>query len=192
MDEILQQVLTALRGMWRRRWIGLAVAWTVAVIGAVVLLRIPDRYEATARVYVDTQTVLRPLMAGLAIQPNVEEQINMLARTLITRPNVEKLIRSADLDLATMSQIEKDKLVDSVTQRIKFAGAGRGDIYGLSYQDTDPERAKRVVQDLLSLFVESGVGNKRRDSETARRFIDEQIKTYEKKLEEAGAKVEIK
>ncbi len=189
MDELLQQVLTALRGMWRRRWIGLAVAWAVAVIGAVVLLRIPDRYEATARVYVDTQTVLKPLMAGLAVQPNVDEQINMLARTLIARPNVEKIIRSADLDLAAKTQIEKDKLVDSVTQRIKFSSVGRENIYGVSYQDTDPERAKRVVQDLLSLFVESGVGNKRRDTESARRFIDEQIKTYEKKLEEAENRV---
>ena len=99
MDELLHQVLTALRGMWRRRWIGLAVAWAVAVIGAVVLLRIPDRYEATARVFVDTQTVLKPLMSGLAVQPNVDEQISMLARTLIARPNIEKIMRSSDLDV---------------------------------------------------------------------------------------------
>jgi polysaccharide chain length determinant protein (PEP-CTERM system associated) len=189
MDELMHQVMTALRGMWRRRWIGLAVAWAVAVIGAIVLLRIPDRYEATARVYVDTQTVLKPLMAGLAVQPNVNEQIAMLARTLIARPNVEKIIRSADLDLAARTQIEKDRLVDSVSERIKFLGVGRENIYSISYQDVNPDRAKRVVQDLLSLFVESGVGDKRRDSEAARRFIDEQIKGYEKKLEEAESRV---
>ena len=146
MDELLRQLVTILRGMWLRRWLGLAVAWLVGIVGAIVVFSIPDRYEASARVYVDTRSVLKPLMAGLVVQPNIDEQISMLARTLIARPNVEKIIRSADLDLATKSQIEKDKLVDSVTQRIKFAGAGRGDIYGLSYQDTDPERAKRVVQ----------------------------------------------
>jgi len=189
MDEVLQQILIALRGMWQRRWIGLAVAWVVAVIGAVVLLRIPDRYEATARVFVDTQTVLKPLMSGLAVQPNVDEQIGMLARTLIARPNIEKIMRSADLDATVTNQIEKDKMVDKLIGRIKFISSGRENIYSISYQDEDPERSKRVVQDLLSLFVESGVGNKRRDSEGARRFIDDQIKSYEAKLEEAESRV---
>ena len=189
MEEVIHQVLTALRGMWRRRWIGLAVAWAVAVIGAVVLLRIPDRYEATARVYVDTQTVLKPLMSGLAVQPNVDEQIGMLARTLIARPNIEKIMRSTDLDVTVKTPVEKDKVVDKLISRIKFIGSGRENIYSISYQDESPDRAKRVVQDLLSLFVESGVGNKRRDSEGARRFIDEQIKGYEKKLEEAENRV---
>jgi polysaccharide chain length determinant protein (PEP-CTERM system associated) len=161
----------------------------VALVGAVVLLRIPDRYEATARVFVDTQTVLKPLMSGLAVQPNIEEQIGMLARTLIARPNIEKIMRSADLDVGATTQLQKDRLVDDLTSRIKFTGLGRENIYSISYQDVSPDRAKRVVQDLLSLFVESGVGNKRRDSESARRFIDDQIKGYEKKLEEAESRV---
>jgi len=189
MEEILHQLMTALRGIWRRRWIGLAVAWAVAVIGAIIVLRIPDRYEATARVYVDTQTVLKPLMSGLAVQPNVDEQIGMLARTLISRPNIEKIMRSADLDVTVTTPAERDRLVDSLMNRLRFMSSGRENIYSISFQDQQPERGKRVVQDLLSLFVESGVGNKRRDAENAKRFIDEQIRGYEKKLEEAENRV---
>lgn len=189
MEEILHQVMTALRGIWRRRWIGIAVAWAVAIIGAVIVLRIPDRYEATARVYVDTQTVLKPLMSGLAVQPNIDEQIGMLARTLISRPNIEKIMRSADLDVTVTTPAERDRLIDSLLTRIRFTGSGRENIYSISFQDQQPQRGQRVVQDLLSLFVESGVGNKRRDAESARRFIDEQIRGYEKKLEEAENRV---
>ena len=47
MDELVHQLLTILRGMWHRRWIGLAAAWIAAIVGVTVALRIPDRYEAT-------------------------------------------------------------------------------------------------------------------------------------------------
>jgi len=185
MDELLQQAWTILRGMWQRRWIGLAVAWVVGVGGAVVLLRIADRYEATARVYVDTQSVLRPLMAGMTVQPNLEQRISLLARTLITRPNLEKLMRSTDLDLLASTSREREALLDGLAREIKLSTDGRDNIYLVSYRDPDPERAKRVVQNLVTMFVESGLGGKRSDAESARRFIEEQIKIYEKKLEEA-------
>src|SRR5262245_54931237 len=99
MDTMLEQLLDYLRGMWRRRFIGLAVAWLIAIGGVVAILMMPDQYEATARMYVDTQTVLKPLMTGLAVQPDVDQQVGMLSRTLLSRPNMEKLVRMADLDL---------------------------------------------------------------------------------------------
>ncbi len=77
----------------------MALAWIVGVVAGLVIYQMPDKYESSARVYVDTQLVLRPLMAGLAVQPNIDQQIAMLSRTLISRPNVEKLINMADLDL---------------------------------------------------------------------------------------------
>ena len=189
MDELLKQATWIMRGMWRRRWIGLVVAWVVGVAGALVVLQIPDRYEANARIFVDTQSVLKPLMSGLTIMPNVEQQVSMLARTLISRPNIEKLMRSSDMDLLASSQKEKDRLVDELIKDIKLTVGGRENIYTVAYQNSQPERAKRVVQNLVSMFVESGLGDKRRDSESAKRFIDEQIKIYEQKLEEAENRV---
>ena len=116
MNELIQQLTTYLRGMWQRRWIGLAAAWIAAIVGVAIAMRIPDRYEATARVYVDTQSLLRPLMAGLSIQPNIEQQVGLLSRTLISRPNVEKLIRMTDLDLGITSASEREQLIESLTR----------------------------------------------------------------------------
>jgi polysaccharide chain length determinant protein (PEP-CTERM system associated) len=185
MDELIRQLTSILRGMWQRRWIGLAVAWIVAALTVVGLARIPDRYEASARVYVDTQSVLKPLMSGLTVQPDVNMQISMLARTFITRPNIEKLMGVADLNITVKSEREREGLIDALTRDIRFTSSGRENLYLITYRNTDKSRAQRVVQALVSMFVESGLGNKRRDTESARKFIDDQIRSYEKKLEEA-------
>lgn len=185
MDEVIRQALDILRGMWHRRWIGVIAAWSVAVVGAVVVARMPDRYEATARVYVDTSSLLKPLLSGLAIQPDIDQQVGMLARTLITRPNIEKLISKADLDAGLASQAAKDKLIDEIMRELRFTTTGRDNVYNVSFRDSDRAHAQRIVQALVSMFVESGLGNKRRDTETTRKFIDEQIASYEKRLQES-------
>ena len=189
MDELLKQLSTILRGMWKYRRLGVAVCWVVALVGAVLVFMMQDRYEASARVYVDTQTILRPLMSGLAVQPNVEQQVAMLSRTLISRPTVEKLIRTADLDLGARSKGEQEALIDEVIKSIQIRMAGRDNLYTLSYRDDTPERAQRVVQALMTIFVESSMGASRTDSDTARRFLDEQIKAYEGKLIEAETRL---
>ena len=181
MEEILRQALTILRATWKHRHLGMIVAWVVGAVAAGVILRIPNQYEASARIYVDTQSILRPLMSGLAVQPNIEQQIMMLSRTLISRPNLEKLIRMADLDLDVKNKTQQEALIDSLADTLKIQGLGRDNLYTISFRDPDPGKAQRVVQALVSIFVESSLGDKRQDTDSARKFLEEQIRNYGRK-----------
>lgn len=189
MEELLKQVVGIARGMWKFRWLGLAVGWITAAIGVVMVFKVPDRYEANARIYVDTQSILRPLMSGLTVQPNVEQQVGMLSRTLISRPNVEKLVRMADLDLKSESKADQEAIIDNLMRTIQIRDTARDNLYSLAYRDTDQEKAKKVIQSLVSIFVESSLGATRKDSDSAKTFLNEQIKSYESKLEEAEQRV---
>ena len=185
MSELIHQLSSFARGMWHFRWWGMAVAWMVAVAGSIGLFFVPDKFEAGARIYVDTQSILKPLMSGLAIQPNIEQQVGLLSRTLVSRPNIEKLIRMADLDLGSTSKDAQEALIERLSKTIEIKNVGRDNLYTLSYRDSNPDKAKRVIQSLVSIFVESSLTDTRKDSDTAKKFIDEQIKVYVAKLEEA-------
>ena len=189
MDEFIQTALRYLRGMWHRRWLGLAVAWVVAIVGVVVVFRIPEKYEASARVYVDTQSLLRPVMAGLAIQPNLDQQVALMSRTLISRPNVEKLVRMADLDLRVKTNAEREELIDNLIKSLQLSGNVTTNLYVISYRDANPEQTKNVVQSLLTIFVESSLGDKRQDTRSAVKFLDDQIKHYEESLQAAESRL---
>lgn len=189
MDELIARATSILQAMWRRRWVGLMVAWLVGCVGAVMLWRTPDRFEATARVYVDTKTVLKPLMRDLTVEPDVDQTLLMLSRTLITRPNVEQLYNNLGLNKSEVSAVEREQHIDRLMRDIKLASVGRDNIFSFSYRDADPVLARQLVEKMVSLFVESDLGSKRRDVDTARDFIDQQIKSYEGRLAEAESKV---
>ena len=189
MDLLIAQLLSLAKRMWKYRWTGVIVAWLTGIAGALTVGLIPDSYEASARIYVDTQSILKPLMSGLAMQPNVEQQVMILSRTLISRPNVEKLVRMADLDLKNQSKVKQDALIERVMKSLSIQSTARDNLYTLAYRDADPESAKRVVQSFVSIFVESSLGSSRKDQAAATSFISEQIKNYEAKLNEAEARV---
>src|ERR1044071_6551386 len=129
MHEIVEQILGYLRGIWRYRWYALALAWTVCLGGWFVVHRLPDQFEASARVYVDTQSILRPLLRGLAVDVNPDAQIQLMTRTLLSRPNMEKVARMTDLDLRAKDNSQMDVLLDRLGKHISLKSLGRENLY---------------------------------------------------------------
>ena len=181
MEELTTQLLVYLKGTWKYRWIAVAAAWIVAIAGWVIVYKLPDDYQASARIYVDTQNVLKPLMAGMTISPDLQQQVSIMSRTLISRPNVERVVRMVDLDIKAQDVKDQEKLVKGLMDNIKLGTTGRDNLFTIHYNNQNPRLAKDVVQSLLTIFVEGGLGDKK-DSSSAIRFIDEQIQSYEEKL----------
>jgi polysaccharide chain length determinant protein (PEP-CTERM system associated) len=183
MQELAYEFASRLRAAWRYRWFAIAAAWIIAIFGWALVHRMPDRYEATVRVWVDTQSVLKPLLAGVTVQPNVQQLVAMLSRTLMSGPNLEKVIRMAGMESEISTPDGKEALVARLTKEVSVLSAGGVDLFTIAYTDRDPQRAESVVRSLLTIFVEGSRSDQRRDSETAQRFIDEEIKTYKEKLD---------
>ncbi|CAN7661662.1 chain length-determining protein [Pseudoduganella sp. LjRoot289] len=182
MAELQVLLLTFLKAIGKYRWYAVAISWVVAIVGWAVVYKLPDDYQASARVYVDTQSILKPLLSGMTSVPNVEQQVQFMRRTLISRPNVERVMRMVDLDIKTKSVQEHEKLVEDLTAAIKVSGTERDDIYTISYNNPNPKLGKEIVQSLLTIFVEGSFGGKKQESDKAVQFIEEQIKSYEEKL----------
>lgn len=173
------------RSTWRRRWVAVSVAWGVAIVCALGISVAPERFEASARIYVDTQTVLKPLMRDLAFQPDIDQQVRMLARTLISRPNVGRLVDQPELGLTFSSAKDREATLNRLMDQIKVVAAERGNLYSISYRDSNPEQARKIVEAAVALFVRSGTDGKKTDSADAGQFIEAQIRTNEAKLVEA-------
>ncbi|MGA7799182.1 MAG: XrtA system polysaccharide chain length determinant [Gammaproteobacteria bacterium] len=184
MRELFELLIRHARGVWRYRWYMMLVAWLVCVVGWVVVYRLPDQYSATARVHVDTDSVLRPLLRGVAVDLNPSRRIALMTRTLLSRPNLEKLARMTDLDLTAKTPEQMDGLINGLHNNITLTSE-RGDLYTISYENAHRQMAKRVVQSLLTIFVENSLGDTRADTNSAQQFLGQQLKDYADKLDRA-------
>ncbi len=185
MNELLIKIRSIIPGVWRFRWIGLSLAILLGTAASMIIALIPNRYEASARVFVDTQTILRPLLQGLTVQPDTGQQVSMMAKTLLSRPNAERIMELSGVGREIKDPAQRDRFIGGLQRNIQFIGAGRDNIYSVTYRDGTPEDAWRVVSALIDVFVERNQGDNQRDSLAARGFIDQQIAIYEKRLIEA-------
>lgn len=194
--ELLTKVLDELRGAWRFRWWSLIAAWVVCIVGWFAVFTMPDVYQASARVYVDSRSILRPLLQGLAINPDLASGLDLVRQVILSRPQIEKVVRETDLDLRARTPEQKEELIRDIQTRVFIDAAdlrartaqGEG-LYVISFKDGDRRKAIEVVDTMLKAFVESALGDKRVGQETAQRFIDEQIADYAQRLTEAEARV---
>lgn len=185
MREFLVEALSYVQAASRYKWLSLLFAWVVCLSGWTFVSQMPDKFEANARVHVDTQSVLMPLLKGLAIQPDINGQIRLMTRLMFSRPNLEKIARMTDLDLNAKDDGDMDDLITRLRQSMKISAARRSNLFTIGASDANPKIAKRMVESLLTIFVEDTLGKSRKDSDSAQRFLDQQIKEYEMRLMEA-------
>jgi polysaccharide chain length determinant protein (PEP-CTERM system associated) len=196
MKQELDRALEEARSTWRFRWPALTAAAIACVIGWVVVFALPDRYEADARVFVDTRTALKPALQGLTTDQNVDAQINYVRQSLLEGPQLEKIAKDTGVLPGTPTdERSRARILTMLSDRISLTvdNAGSqgderstaGTIYSFRYTDPSRDRALRVVSTLLKTFVEQTLGGKREGSEQAQAFLEAQIKDYEQRLSAA-------
>ena len=71
LQQIIDEIFDHMRGMWRFRWVVLAISWVVALVAWYVVYTMPNIYEAAAKVSVDTNKLLPALTKGLTAGENL-------------------------------------------------------------------------------------------------------------------------
>lgn len=188
MNQTYEQLIDWINAVWKRRWRALMVAWCVCIVGWAFVVSKPDIYTSQTRIFVDTASILKPLLKGLAVEQDVKTELEVIKQTLTTRANLEKVARMTDLDLLATTPGQMQRLLDGLRARTTVKTDGRS-LLSISYSDSDPIRARDVVQALSRVFIETNLGASREDIEEAQHFLDRQILQYERALGAAEARL---
>ena len=186
LDSLLEQ----LRGLWRFRWTGIAVAWAVLLLALVVITVLPNRYEASATVFVNTQTAVGAATRTLTLDDNTDSQIQLVREALLGGPQLARIADDTGLTVRARTPEERQKVIDKLRNQIQIglraAGAAAGGgTYVISYTNKDRQTSLNVVDRFVNTFVEEALGGKLKGSEQAQQFLTQQIADLEKRLRDA-------
>lgn len=189
MNDLVEEIRTALYSVWHRRWIAIAVAWGVCLLGWLVVTMIPNQYESRARIFVDVDDVLSE---QLGIAGDGRAEIARVRQTLVSTKNLKRVISATKLgdqvsepwqmdnavaDLAGQVQVtsEQDNLFEII------ATVGDSDL-------SDAENAvlaRNVVQKLLDIFREEHISGNKAEIDKAIAELDSQLDERKTELEVA-------
>ena len=196
MHEQINELFGYLHGLWRYRWSGLLIAWLVAIAGWCYVYSLPNQYNARAVVNIDTSSIMKPLLKGLAVETDQNEELAIMTRVLLSRDNLLTVIRETDMDLGADTPAEKERLVMGLAKSIYLSAPGKGrfgssasQIFEIGYESTSPELAYKVVSTLLNQLIEKTLNSDRTGTVMAQEFLDKEIKVYEQRLSKAESRL---
>jgi polysaccharide chain length determinant protein (PEP-CTERM system associated) len=183
-QALIEKLLAHARGMWRYRWWMVAAAWLLAVPGCLIVYSLPNVYQASTRVFVDTNSLLKPLMSGLTASEDPMKEVDVVAKAVLTRPNLQKVALKTDLDLRARTPEQSDALITDLQRRVKVSG-GRDNIFTIEYQDPSREKARAVVAAMLDAFVEGALNNQGDDAQVTEKALANEIENHEQRLRDS-------
>jgi polysaccharide chain length determinant protein (PEP-CTERM system associated) len=189
MSTIKTQIYSEVRSALRYRWTALLVASISFIAATLLLYATPEKFESRAQIYVDTKSILRPLLEGLAVSPDTDAQADVVRRALLARPTLTRVAEKSGLMLRAPTPTEQEELIQEMQKKIEVLGDARTSIYTISFVDPVPRTAQSVVQSLLDYFVADSLGQDRSDAERAEKFLSQQVTEYEARLTEAEGRL---
>jgi polysaccharide biosynthesis transport protein len=185
MNSLYDEFRIAVHSVWNRRWLALAVAWGICLLGWLVIALIPNKYESKAQIQVRTQSMLSD-QVGIN-QQDQRRNIQQLAQTLTSSANLAKVVRGTDLGASVATDAELAGKIEGLRANIEVK-AEQDDFFTISAKLPSGKLARDVVQKLIDVAEEDNIAGDRKSTSQTLRFLDAQIAGREKELSEAEAK----
>lgn len=193
MNNIYEELLSALHSVWTRRWIALAIAWGICLLGWLAIALIPNSYESNARIFIQLDDALAE-QVGIGVADK-KRDIERIRQTLTSAVNLETVVRSTRLGETIQSPKQMEAAVLKLAENVKVVSE-QDNLFEItatasnsSFSDAEnAQLAQQVTQKLIDIFREENLnGNKGEMVETLE-FVNGQLRAREKELEAAEMK----
>lgn len=168
----------------RRRSFVLMPCVAIVVVSLVVGMFLPKIYRAETLLLVQDNSMMNPLIEGLAVSTSVGERLRILREEMLSWSSLSRLVQELKMDQDAKSPLLFEQLIKTLQRNILVQMRG-GELVTLAYEDPDPKLAQQLVNTLTHIYMNRTVETQSAETGTAITFLESEMDVYKTKLEDS-------
>jgi uncharacterized protein involved in exopolysaccharide biosynthesis len=184
-----QQVLTIddyVGILVRRKWHLILPGVLVFMIATGVALALPTRYKSTATILIEQQEIPIDLVRS-TVTSFADQRVQVIRQRVMTSENLSQIIERYNLYpkirekrgiAAAVERMRKDSQMQMISAEVVDPRSGRPAAatiaFTLSFDAGSPIEAQRVANDIVSLFLDENLRERKRTAQDATRFLEQE------------------
>src|SRR5207253_3434038 len=150
-DFDISQILSS---FYRRKGLIICVCVVVFLLSVYTAAILPNIYQSTSLILVSPQRVPSSFVTS-TITTDLAERMQAIIQEILSRTQLEKIVQEFNLYPSDKSSMLGDR-IERLRKTIKIE-LRRNNVFLLSFESENPEKAKQVTGRLASLFIEQNL-----------------------------------
>ncbi len=185
----LKDLLNSLRAeLVRFRYACVVIFIAISFLVLVVGITWPKTYTTSAVLFADQTNIIEPLLKGSAEVTKIDRSEQ--AREIIwTRAIMLAAAKEVGFLAKNPTQSDEELAIKRIRSGLNVRGEGNKAYFRISYVANNPDSSFEILNAIVNVFIEDTARKKRAESLGAYNFIDAQVQSYKKQLEQAELKL---
>lgn len=185
--------LSIARMLWKQKLSAGILGGALALIGCLVVHRLPAIYSSEALILVDSQKIPERLVAS-TVSTNLQDRIQTISQQILSSTQLKKVIEDFDLYHAERRNLFEEEILEKMRKDISVKleqgwTGGRPGAFRISYQGPNPAVVAQVTNRLANLYIDENLKTREVQAEGTSEFLSTQVQEAKKKLDELEAAV---
>jgi polysaccharide biosynthesis transport protein len=183
--------LSIARMLWKRKFSAGILGGVFALIGCLVVHRLPAIYSSEAVILVDSQKIPEKLVAS-TVSTDLQDRIQTISQQILSSAQLKKVIEDFDLYHAERNELFEEEILEKMRKDISITleqgwTGNRPGAFRVGYRGTNPSVVAQVTNRLANLYIDENLKTREVQAEGTSEFISTQLQEAKKKLDELEA-----
>jgi len=179
----------------RRRKFFIVPSFVILLLGIFSAVLLPSVYSSSATILIEEQVIPTDLVRS-TVTTYADQRIQVISQRIMTRSNLSKIIEKYDLYIDERKSDSLEIILDKMRDRIEVStisadvvDPNRGGkatqatiAFTLTFNDESPVIAKKVANELVSVFLKENIKSRTLSAENATLFLTEATRRLKDKI----------